>query len=72
MKWKGIVKEDLYYVEEAAASHTRELLTKKDLDKVVFKYVSGGTKGVYNTEDEMFTAEDGDEFCIPLEHITIT
>ena len=71
MKLKGIVKEDLYYIEEGVTSHVRELLTKEELEKVVFKYASKGTKGVYNREEELFVTETGDELCIPLEGINI-
>ncbi len=71
MKLRGIVKEDLYYVEEGVTEHVRELMTKERLEKVVSKYASKGTKGVYDTEEELFTTEDGDELCIPLEHINI-
>lgn len=71
MKLRGTVKEDLYYVEEGVTEHVRELMTKAKLEKVVFKYASKGTKGVYDTKQELFTTEDGDELCIPLERINI-
>jgi len=71
MKLRGIVKEDLYYIEEDVTSHVRELLTKEELEKVVFKYASKGTKGVYNREEELFATETGDELCIPLEYLNI-
>ena len=70
MKLKGTIKEDLYYIEEAVTSHVRELMTKEALKKVVFRYASKGTKGMYNTEEELFTTEDGDELCIPPRFIS--
>ncbi len=71
MELRGIVKEDLYYVEEDVTLHVRELLTKEELRKVVFKYASKGTKGVYNREEELFVTETGDELCIPLDYINL-
>lgn len=71
MKLRGTVKEDLYYIEEEVSAHIRELMTKKKLDKVVPKYAIGRTKGVYDTEEELFTTDDGVQLCIPEEYLTL-
>ena len=70
MKLKGRLKEDLCYAGEEVTSHIRKSMTLRErLSKVVFKCISKGTKGVYNTEEEVFITEDGNTLYISLEHI---
>lgn len=71
MKLRAIVKEDLYYVEADVSQHITELITRKRLEKVVFKYATEGTKGVFDTKEELFTTDDGVELCIPEEYLTV-
>ena len=71
MKSKGIIKEDLYFVERDVENYAGELITKKRMEKIVFKYASGGTRGVYDSEEEIFKTEGGDELCVPLEYIRL-
>ena len=71
MKLRAIVKEDLYYIESDVSQLVNELVTKKKLDEVVRKYATEGTEGVYDTEEELFTADDGAELCIPKEYLAM-
>lgn len=71
MKLRAIVYEDLYYVEPDVSQHVGGLVTKKVLEKVVYKYATEGTEGVFDTKEELFTTDDGVELCIPEEYLTV-
>ena len=65
MKLKGTLKEDLCYAGEEVSSHIRKSMALRErLSKVVFKCINKGTKGVYDTEEEVFITEGGETLYI--------